>query len=183
VARTVEYLDFTPDALDAVLEQMRAIGRDRNGWVNVAPLRAGEGEEEELTELTGSSPVAPVGLFARWRLVLIEGTWVPGRVGRNGAEDASVGLSHPAGRFAVRQLRDAGVPVPDGWRVVVDHARRGLVLAVPDRPGVAGSAAADTRTGDAAAPVSQILPWLLAAGAALGPTQMTGRWRAEIHRR
>ena len=196
MARSVEYLDFTPDALEPVLDQMRAIGRARNGWVNVRPIPLSDESDEQLTEFAPTPPVAPVGLFARWRLVLIEGTWVPGKAGRNGVEDASVGLSHPAGRFAVRQLRDAGVPLPEGWRVVVDHARRGLVLSVPDRRGSApdGSSAdssADSSAGssvgsapgDASAAVEVVLDWLLAAGAALGPDQITGRWRAEVHRR
>ncbi len=178
MARSVELIDFSPGELEPVLDQMRAIGRARNGWVNVrpVPLQDDEVAESRLTEFAPTPPVAPVGLFARWRLVLIEGTWVPGKGGRNGAEDASVGLSHPAGRFAVRQLRDLGVAVPDGWRVVVDHARRGLVLSVPDAVTPGGPP-------DAAAAVDVVLPWLLAAGAALGPDQMTGRWRAEVHRR
>jgi len=176
VARRVELVDFTADDLEAVLDQMRAVGRARDGWVNVRPTRVDDPDHERLTEFSPTPLEAPVGLFARWRLVLIEGTWVPGRLGRNGPEDASVGLSHPAGRFAVRQLRDAGVPLPEGWKVVVDHARRGLVLSVPDRPGADG-------VDDASGPVDVVLPWLLAAGAALGPEQMTGRWRAEVHRR
>jgi hypothetical protein len=171
VARTVDLIDFMPDDLEAVLDAMREVGHQRNGWVNVRPAHPDD-EEERLTELAATPLEAPVGLFARWRLVLIEGTWVPGKASRNGADPASVGLSHPAGRFAVRQLRDAGVPVPDGWKVVVDHTKRGLVLSVPDPDG-----------GDAAGPVATILPWLVSAGAALGPKQMTGRWRAEIHRR
>jgi hypothetical protein len=184
VARSVEYLDFTPDALEPVLDQMRAIGQARNGWVNVRPIPLSDESDERLTEFAPTPPVAPVGLFARWRLVLIEGTWVPGQLGRSGAGDASVGLSHPAGRFAVRQLRDAGVPLPDRWKVVVDHARRGLVLTVPDGPPtIAGSASVGPPGGDASAPVDVVLPWLLAAGTVLGPDQITGRWRAEVHRR
>jgi hypothetical protein len=172
LARHVEYVDFTPDAPEPVLDHMRAIAQYRDGWVNVRPRPLIDPDDEQLTEFSPTPLEAPVGLFARWRLVIIEGTWVPGKVGRSGTEDASVGLSHPAGRFAVRQLRDAGLALPDGWRVVVDHARRGLVLAVPDG-----------RDHDAAGPTPEILAWLVGAGALLGPKQMTGRWRAEIHRR
>ncbi len=188
MARSIEQLDFTPDALEPVLDQMRAIGRARDGWINVRPIPLSDKTDEQLTRFTSTPPVAPVGLFARWRLVLIEGTWVPGKLGRNGVEDASVGLSHPAGRFAIRQLRDAGVPLPDTWRVVVDHARRGLVLSVPDHPGSGPTeswtgSSAGPATSDASAAVEVVLGWLLAAGAALGPDQVTGRWRAELHRR
>jgi hypothetical protein len=55
--------------------------------------------------------------------------------------------------------------------VVSDHARRGLVLSVRD-----GDDGAVTH-------VDEILRWLPGAGAALAPWQVTGRWRAEIHRR
>ncbi len=171
MTRAVALVDFTPDDLSVVLAEMNEIGQARNGWVNVRPVPLEDPADEQLTEFVATPPVAPVGLFARWRLVLVEGTWVPGKIGRNGAEDASVGLSHPAGRFAVRQLRDAGVAVPDGWRVIVDHAKRGLVLSVPDGPGGAADATAT------------VLSWLLEAGPVLGPDQITGRWRAEIHHR
>jgi hypothetical protein len=170
-ARSIALVDFQPDDLAAVLAEMNEIGRARNGWVNVRPVPLDDPADERLTEFAPTPPVAPVGLFARWRLVLIEGTWLPGKLGRNGAEDASVGLSHPAGRFAVRQLRDAGVPLPDGWRVIVDHAKRGMVITIPDGPGGATDATAT------------VLDWFLAAGRVLGPDQVTGRWRAEVHRR
>jgi hypothetical protein len=171
VPRDVALVDFTPDDVKVVLAEMNEIAQARNGWVNVRPVPIDDPADEQLTEFAATPPVAPVGLFARWRLVLVEGTWVPGKIGRNGAEPASVGLSHPSGRFGVRQLRDAGVPVPDNWRIVVDHAKRGLVFSVPDGP----RGAVDH--------TSTVLPWLLDAGRALGPDQITGRWRAEVHRR
>jgi hypothetical protein len=169
--RSVSTIDFVLDDFSAVLAEAQQIGRDRDGWINVRPLAPDDADSEQLTEFSPTPPVAPVGLFARWRLILIQGTWIPGKIGRNGVEDAQVGLQHPAGRFAVRQLRDAGCPVPDGWRVVVDHAKRGLVLSVPDgEGGAAGNAEA-------------ILRWLPAAGSALAPQQVTGAWRAEVHHR
>ena len=171
MARSVEYLDFTVAEFEPVIAEARQIARARDGWVNIRPRPLEDVDEEQIAEFAPTPPEAPVGLFARWRVVVIEGTWVPGKLGRGGAEDASVGLQHPAGRFAARQLREAGHPVPDGWRIVSDHARRGLVLAVPDGP-----QGAETH-------VEEILRWLPGAGAALAPWQVTGRWRAEIHRR
>jgi hypothetical protein len=171
MARSVDFLDFTMDDFGPVLAEARSIAQARDGWVNLRPRPPEDADEEQITEFAPTPPIAPVGLFARWRNIVVKGTWVPGKEGRNGAEDASVGLEHPAGRFAVRQLRDAAHPVPDGWRVVVDHARRGLVLAVPDGPE------------GAATHVEEVLRWLPGAAAALAPWQVTGRWRAEIHRR
>jgi hypothetical protein len=171
MARSVDYVDFTLDEFDPVLAEARSIAAARDGWVNLRPRPLEDADEEQIAEFAPIPPIAPVGLFARWRNIVVKGTWVPGKVGRNGAEDASVGLEHPAGRFAVRQLRDMAHPVPDGWRVVVDHARRGLVLAVPDGPD------------GAATHVEEVLRWLPGAAAALAPGQVSGRWRAEIHRR
>lgn len=162
-------VDFTADDLDAVLSEMAAIGTWRNGWVNVRP-RPEEDPAEFMTEFAPAPVPAPLGLLGRRRPTRVEGTWIPGRAGKRGDEPASVGLEHPAGRFAVRQLRDAGCPIPSGWKVVVDHARRGLVLSVP--------------TGDDPGRDQElILSWLIRAARQLSFEPLTGNWQAEIHHR
>ena len=75
-----------------------------------------------------------------------------------------VGLQHPAGTRARARLAAAGRPVPDGWVVMQDHARKGLVVAVP--PTVAHA---------------EVLRWLLEAASALSATPVTGTWRASIY--
>jgi hypothetical protein len=164
--RSAQLVEVGDDDLDPVLLAMAELQESRAGWVNVHP-KIPEGAEE-LTEFSPTPPIAPLGIFSRRKPIVVEGTWVPGPLGRHGPEPTSVGLLHPAGRFAVRQLADAGTPVPDGWKVVTDHVRRGLVLSIPD------AAADDTEA---------ILRWLLAAARVLGPGQVTGLWQAEIHRR
>jgi hypothetical protein len=164
--RSAQLLEVGDDDLDPVLVAMAELAESRQGWINVHPLIPEEAEE--LTEFSPTPPIAPLGIFSRRKPIVVEGTWVPGPEGRHGPEATSVGLLHPAGRFAARQLAEAGVPVPPGWKVVNDHVRRGLVLSVPDE------LAHDTEA---------ILRWLLAAARALGPGQVTGRWHAEIHRR
>ena len=49
----------------------------------------------------------------------------------------SVGIQHQAGVKAARQLREAGLPAPDGSRVRQDHPRRGLVIEWPSEQDVA----------------------------------------------
>ena len=59
---------------------------------------------------------------------------------------AAVGIQHRAGTKALEQLREAGVEQPEIWRLVQDHPRRGLVLAMP-----------------ADAPIVEVTKWLLDA--------------------
>jgi hypothetical protein len=169
VAISKAIVEFTADDLEPALAEMRAIGMAHDGWVNVRP-RVEDDPEEFMSEFAPREPPSFLGGFGRRKPIAIEGTWVPGRSTRRAPEPASVGLEHPAGRFAVRQLRDGGTPVPASWRVVNDNTRRGLVLSVP---------VGDDPDADCEA----ILTWLLAAASTLAPAEVTGRWQAEIHRR
>jgi hypothetical protein len=169
VAGSREVVEFSADDLEPALAQMRLISRARNGWVNVRP-RPVEDPGEFMTEFAPPEPPAFLGGFGRRKAITVEGTWVPGRSTRRAPEPASVGLEHPAGRFAVRQLRDGGSPVPPDWKVVNDNTRRGLVLSVPEGEDV------DTDC-------ETILRWLVAAAGVLAPEQVTGLWQAEVHRR
>lgn len=169
MATSKEIVEFTANDLEPALAQMRAIGGAHDGWVNVRP-RAEDDPDKFMSEFAPPEPPAFLGGFGRRRTMAIEGTWVPGRSTRRAPEPASVGLEHPAGRFAVRQLRDGGTPVPADWKVVNDSTRRGLVLSVP---------VSDDPDGDC----ETVLNWLVAAAATLGPDEVTGLWQAEIHRR
>ncbi len=75
-----------------------------------------------------------------------------------------LGLQHPAGSKAKPLLAELGHPVPDGWAVVQDHVRKGLVVALPD-----GVAARDA------------LAWLLRAARLLSTIPLQGGWRAAIY--
>jgi len=169
VATTKEIVAFTTDEPEPALRQMRAIARAHDGWVNVRP-RVEDDPTEFLEEFAPRQPPSFLGGFGQRKPTPVEGTWIPGRSTRRAPEPASVGLEHPAGRFAVRQLRDGGSPVPDGWKVVNDNARRGLVLSVPE-------------TDDPDADCERILTWLVAAAGVLAPHEVTGLWQAEVHRR
>lgn len=125
-----------------------ALARTQGGWVNLQP---GVREEDEPPPrspfsglLTARGPDVPIA------------TWVPG--------ERSAGIQHATGPKAARTLASAGVPVPDGWRVVQDHPRRGLVVVVPD--------AVDDAT---------VVGWLLRATRTLCPVDITADWLATIY--
>lgn len=93
-------------------------------------------------------------------------SWVPGERGARRPEPLAVGIRHAGGPKAKDRLAGAGCGVPEGWRVVQDNPRRGLVVQVPET-------AAHTT----------VLDWLLRAAAELTTVDLTGTWRARIHRR
>ena len=66
-------------------------------------------------------------------------------------------------------LADRGVALPEGWRRMQDHPKRGLVL-VPT-------------PGSTAEELDAVLAWLLRATAALCPVRRTGEWRAYVYQR
>lgn len=48
------------------------------------------------------------------------------------SQPAQVGLQHRAGQKVAAQLISSGIGIPDGWRSLQDHPRRGLIIALPD---------------------------------------------------
>ncbi len=91
----------------------------RRGWVNVQP---------DLDGIDPRSLARPSIFAARGRAIPL-GTFVPAT--QPGGEH-QLGVEHGAGRHAADQLRGAGVVFPTGARLVQDHPRRGLVIAIPD---------------------------------------------------
>ena len=141
-----------------MLTVMESIHRDRDGWINLAPSLSIDEVPDPPSSLTRIfGPAGPAIPF---------GTWVPGGRNRRGTDPTSLGLRHGSGARAIARLREAGVPVPLGWRVLTDHGRRGLVLVLPD----------DTE-------VEEDLDWLLRAAAALTSFALPDDWRAQVYRR
>ncbi len=155
MARTVEKVEFAPEEPGALLRHMTALAEAHDGWVNLLPGIA----DDRIPEPRAHGPLA--SLFGSNRSGVTMATWMPPSHRRPGA--CTVGLMHPPGR-AVPALRQAGAPVPEGWRVRQDHVRRGLLLEVP----------ADV------APAT-VVAWAVAAGTALCTEEMTGRWRADVY--
>lgn len=149
-------MEFEPDRVDEVVAAMEAMGESGKGWVNFEPAVDVDdvpAESGTFSLFSGRGPTVPLG------------TWTPGSTTRRGrVEPAMLGLQHPAGSKAKPLLAEQGHPVPQGWTVVQDHVRKGLVVAVP--PGVASAEALD---------------WLLRAARLLSRIPLTGRWRAAIY--
>ena len=151
------YVEFLPDQAGEVVAAMEAIGGTGAGWVNFEPA-----VEAEDIAAAGSSTFA---LFSGRGPVVPLATWTPATTPRRGRrEPAMIGLQHPAGSKAKPLLTELGHPVPDGWIVVQDHVRKGLVVTLPD-----GVAAADA------------LGWVLRAARLLSTVPLTGQWRAAVY--
>ncbi|MGI8806990.1 MAG: hypothetical protein ACR2KK_03950 [Acidimicrobiales bacterium] len=152
-----QYVEFQPESADDVVATMAAMAATGNGWVNFEPAVHVDDVPAEgsgaFSLFSGRGPVVPLG------------TWTPGSTSRRGrAEPAMLGLQHPAGSKAKPHLTALGHPVPDGWVVVQDHVRKGLVVAVP--PDVGPDIA---------------LRWLLRAAKLLSTIPLTGGWRAAVY--
>ena len=139
------------------------VARRRDGWANIQAVLDPEGD--------GVPDLAPTraGMFgflsSRGPAVPVT-SWVPGKETGRATEPDSLGIQHSAGPRAILRLANAGVPLPEGWTRLSDHARRGLVLSIP-----AGSDPA------------VIVSWLLRASDALAPGPLPETWVAVIHRR
>ena len=148
-------IEFREDERLPVVEEMEAMAAAGSGWLNVTPgldMDMPPPPQSGLSRLLGSrGPTVPLG------------TWMPA----SGRDPSTVGIEHGEGPQIARRLADLGSPVPDDWRVLQDHPKRGLVVAVPT------AAAADQ--------LDEVLGWLLRATASLCSWPRTGEWRAACY--
>lgn len=150
-----EEIEFLPDQLGPVLTRMDVLASAASGWINVRPVIAAEHEPP---------PRGPLSIFGGSIHKVPTATWMPGKAERSGSVGPTrVGLQHAGGPRVVAKLRELGLALPEGWRVVQDHPRRGLVAKLP-----------------AGADDAEVLGWLIRAAAALCTVPSTGRWRAEV---
>ena len=155
----VETVVFTSVDVSVVVRRMQQLEEsgDGSGWINLAPGHPDDRIDglprRALLEkwLSGRGPKVPMA------------TWTPPIVGRKPVPGAA-GVEHGAGPNALDQLDEAGVPLPDGWRKLQDHAIRGIV--VEPSPG---------------AGCDEVLSWLLDACRHLCGTDIDDDWTAEIH--
>jgi hypothetical protein len=157
MAADPELIEFHRDDLGPVLAEMARLASTRDGWINLSP------EVDPGADLP--RPTGLGGIFASRQPVVPLASWVPGFVARHGADPTSVGLSHSHGPKVLARLFEAGVAVPEGWRLVQDN-RRGLVLEVPDQ-----------------ADHEAVLRWLLDGVEVLCPAPVTGHWQAAVFER
>jgi len=156
----VELVEFDPDepaAVLAAMDELSAVAAGA-GWLTLDPAideRFPPPEPSTLGRLvSGRGPAVP------------RVTWVPADTARRSPEPVSVGILHATGAGAAGRLAERGSPLPERWRIVADHSKRGLVAWVPID-----------------VPHAEVLAWSLAAGRALTRIPLTGRWRAAVHRR
>jgi len=153
--RASEFVEFaTTDPSDVVV-WMDRIAAAHDGWVNFHPDVRPEDEPPPPSSLSvllaGVTHPVPVG------------TWVAGKPARGEVGDDSIGIQHAQGTRVLARLTAAGAGLPEGWRLVQDHPRRGLIVAPsPD----AGHHA--------------MVTWLLEACAVLSAVRLTGSWHAEV---
>jgi hypothetical protein len=154
-------IELTPSDTSAVEAQMDRLTRAGAGWINLLP--GVQADDPSAGDEPGRpSPFA--GLFGPAQSAVTMVTWVPATTGRRGTEMANVGIMHPRGRKAAQRLAEMGAPVPVGWQVRQDHARRGLIVHVP-----------------AAVPAGEVLDWALRAGELLAAAPLTGSWQARVY--
>lgn len=151
-----ELVEFRPDEAGAVVAAMAAMHAAHEGWINVQPAV----NEDDLP-----APGSPLfGIFSGSGPAVPLITWAPGEKRRRGFGRSTVGVQHGSGPKAADRLRESGRPLPEGWVVVQDHPKRGLVAAVPP----------DADDAD-------VLAWLIDAATALSRVPFTGTWRAAIY--
>lgn len=139
-----------PSAAVAAIARQAALG---TGWVNLVP-EVEPGQEPPPRSLFAA-------IFSGRGSALPLATWAP-----SGEPDGrfSLGLQHGGGPKALNVLAQHQHPLPEGWRKVSDHPRRGLVVTAP----------ADTDPDD-------VVWWLLTAAHLLSSVPLTGSWLARVY--
>ena len=154
MARAPVVLALDPDQRDEVLEAMAQIDAAGRGWVNLSP----DVDPQDLPPGPG-----PFAVFSPFGPPVPLCTWTPPDRGKQ-APHAVVGVQHGRGARLAPSLPELGAALREGWRVVQDQPKKGLVVSVP------GAEDRDV-----------ILRWLIAVGGALCPLPYP-RWVATIYR-
>jgi hypothetical protein len=158
VAVDRQLVEFTRDDFSEVVELIRRVVDAGAGWVNIEPIL----DEEAMDEVQRTTPPAVIRLFSGRGGKIPFGTFVAGDKRKGGV--GQLGLEHGAGPRVVPQLREAGIALPEGWRIRQDHGKRGIVCDVPptEDPTV-------------------IVQWIVAAAMQLTEVRLSGWWTAVIH--
>ncbi len=152
-----EHVEITAADPGAVVEVMAEMALAHRGWINFQPA--------VLVDDAPPPPSPLAGLVSGRGPEVPLATWTPGELRRGRSEPPTIGLQHGSGPGARARLADHGRGVPEGWVVLQDHSKRGLVVAVPP-----------------AVPHAEVLAWLLGAAGVLATVPLTGRWRAAVYR-
>jgi hypothetical protein len=153
--RRTEVVEFATEDPSACVAWMDRLAAARDGWINLHPGVRPEDEPPPHSSLSvllaGVTHDVPVA------------TWVAGKPVRGETSREQVGIQHAGGKRVLAELASAGAGLPDGWRMVQDHPRRGLIVApAPD------------------APHDDVLGWILEAATVLSTVRLSGDWRADV---
>jgi len=151
-------IEFSVGHDEAVAAAMDELSARHGGWVNLIP----ESDPDDDPPVRGGLSTL---LLAGAVHDVPTCTWVAGKNTRHGVQPDQVGIQHAVGTRVLCRLRDELGPLPEGWALVQDHPRRGLVVE---------PCAADTH--------NAVLAWILEAGMLLSTVRLTGAWQAEVHR-
>jgi hypothetical protein len=162
-----------PIELIAAVTGLRAT---RDGWVNFRPYYVEDGKLEMEADGTyddteyqrpKGAAIGIGGMLSRPAPPIPECTWVPGEDHRRkGRLPDTIGMAHPGGRKAGPVMVEAGMRLPDSWKVVGDSAGRGLIVAL----------AAEYDVRDA-------MLWVLEAAVRVTPFTLPDDWVLEVHHR
>ena len=158
VRRTPARIEFSVGHEEAVVAVMDELAARHEGWINLLPE---SDPDDEPPPRGGLSTLLLAGAVHDVPTC----TWVAGKHARHGVQPDQIGIQHGAGTRVLARLRDELGPLPEGWAVVQDHPRRGLVVEP-----------SPTDTHEA------VLRWVLDAGILLSTVRLTGAWQAEVHR-
>jgi hypothetical protein len=156
--REKDTFEFSPPEVGRVAAYLQTLCDAGDGWINLLP---GVDLDDE------DRPTAPTGLFGLFgnkEPPVTMGTLMPPKPTRKAFDGVTIGLMHPSGSKSMRRLADGGLPLPAGWVVRQDHARRGLVVRT----------AQDAQARD-------VVGWAIRAGTLLCREEMTGQWQAVVY--
>jgi hypothetical protein len=151
-------VEFDPYEPAVLLERMEELAAAGHGWINLAADADADAQ---------AAAAAGAGLF---RIFSARGpavpfcTWVARERTRKQVEYVSIGVQHGSGPKALARLAEQGHALPEGWLVLQDHPKRGLVVALP----------VDT-------PHDAVLRWLVLAARLLSTETLPDRWHAAVY--
>jgi hypothetical protein len=146
--RLVEFERHDTTEVEALLQSL-----PDGGWVNIEPIV----DEDDMQDLRGRAPHPLLRVFSA------KGRPIPFATVVAQQDALAVGLEHSRGTQVVPELRELGLSAPPAWRQQQDHAKRGVVYAVPR---------------DESARI--VLEWQLGAATALSAVPIRGRWSALV---
>jgi len=153
-----EEIEVTAAEPGPAVEALRELVAAPGGWMNLKP----EVSEDDAVAVT---PSAIGAMFRTAGPPIPQVTFMAPTEGRRGRKPAQLGISHGVAAMVVRRLAADGMALPEGWKVVQDHVRRGLIVRLADPFDEA-----------------EAVDWAIRAATAMCPIPTTGRWLAEVHR-